>query len=121
MITITNLVSVIEAFIIGTKIGFEPKELYESIRSGSGDSYVLKKMGARILDRDFLPPHFTLDLEIKDISLATELAEKVGAPAFMGNMAKQLFIIAKAEGLGTEDNVALIKLYEKATNTLVKW
>jgi len=121
MITITNLVSVVEAFIIGTKIGFEPKELYESISSGSGNSYVLKKMGARILDRDFVPPHFPLDLEIKDISLATELAEKAGVPAFMGNMAKQLFIMAKAKGLGAEDNVALIKLYEEVTDTLVKW
>ena len=120
MIAVTNLVTVIEAFVLGTKYGFEPQELYDSISSGSGNSYVLKKMGARILQRDFIPPHFPINLEIKDISLATSLAKSLDVPAFMGNMAEQLFRMSKTKGIGSEDCVALIKLYEELVGIIVK-
>jgi len=119
LISITNTACLIEGLVLGTKAGINPAILFEVISSSSGNSYVLQKKAPRILDGDF-KARFALDLEYKDLYLATVVAQELKVPAFLSSVAKQLFEMARAKGLGNEDNVALIKVFEELANVQVR-
>jgi 3-hydroxyisobutyrate dehydrogenase-like beta-hydroxyacid dehydrogenase len=79
----------------------------------------LGKKTPRILNGNF-KPMFALDLEYKDLSLGTMVAQELKAPALLASLAKGLFEMARAKGLGSEDNVALVKVFEEMSNVQVR-
>jgi 3-hydroxyisobutyrate dehydrogenase-like beta-hydroxyacid dehydrogenase len=104
---------------MGTKAGIEPSVLFEVISAGSGNSYAFQKKAPRILNGNF-KPMFALDLEYKDLSLGTMVAQELKATALLASLAKGLFEMARAKGLGSEDNVALVKVFEEMSNVKVR-
>jgi len=119
LISITNTACFIEGLVVGTKAGINPATLFEVISSCSGNSYSFQKKAPRILDGNF-KAMFSLDLEYKDLYLGTMLAEELRAPIFLGSVARQLFEMARAKGLGSEDNVALVKVFEELSGVQVR-
>ena len=65
-------------------------------------------------------PGFAIDLQYKDLELASQTGKDLGMPLFMGNMAQQIFEQARATGLGKKDISAVIQLWEKMVNTEVR-
>lgn len=119
LIGITNTACFMEGLILGTKAGINPATLFEVITSCSGNSYAFQKKAPRVLDGNF-KALFSLDLEYKDLYLGTMLAEELKSPIFLGSVARQLFEMARARGLGSEDNIALIKVFEELSNIQVR-
>ncbi len=119
MIGATNTACFIEGMILGTKAGIPPATLFEVLSSCSGNSYVLQKKGPRILNGSF-KPMFALDLEYKDILLGTMLAQELKIPVFLASVARQLFEMGRAKGLGGEDNSALVKVFEELYDVEVR-
>lgn len=119
MLTATNTACFIEGLVIGTKAGIQPSTLFEVIGSCSGNSYAFQKKVPRILNGNF-NPMFALDLEYKDLSLGTMVAQELKATALLGSLAKGMFEMARAKGLGGEDNVALVKVFEEIANVKVR-
>jgi 2-hydroxymethylglutarate dehydrogenase len=119
MLTATNTACFIEGLVMGTKAGIQPSTLFEVISSGSGNSYAFQKKAPRILNGNF-KPMFALDLEYKDLSLGTMVAQDLKATALLASLAKGLFEMARAKGLGSEDNVALVKIFEELSGVQVR-
>lgn len=119
MLTATNTACFIEGLVMGTKAGIQPSVLFDVISSCSGNSYAFQKKAPRILNGNF-KPMFALDLEYKDLSLGTMVAQELKAPALLASLAKGLFEMARAKGLGSEDNVALVKVFEEMSNVQVR-
>ncbi len=119
MLTATNTACFIEGLVMGTKAGIEPSVLFDVISAGSGNSYAFQKKAPRILNGNF-KPMFALDLEYKDLSLGTMVAQELKATALLASLAKGLFEMARAKGLGSEDNVALVKVFEEMSNVQVR-
>ncbi len=119
MLTATNTACFIEGLVMGTKAGIQPSVLFEVISSCSGNSYAFQKKAPRILNGNF-KPMFALDLEYKDLSLGMMVAQELKAPALLASLARGLFEIARAKGLGGEDNVALVKVFEEISNVQVR-
>jgi len=119
LISITNIACFIEALVLGTKAEVEPSTLFEVISSCSGNSTVFQMKAPQILQGSFRPI-FALDLAYKDLYLGTMLAEELRVPIFLGSLARQLFEMARARGLGSEDNIALIKVFEELSNVQVR-
>ncbi len=119
MLTATNTACFIEGLVIGTKAGIQPSTLFEVIGSCSGNSYAFQKKVPRILNGNF-NPMFALDLEYKDLSLGTMVAQELKATALLASLAKGMFEMARAKGLGGEDNVALVKVFEEIANVKVR-
>lgn len=119
LIAITNTACFIEGMVLGTKAGINPTTLFEVLSSCSGNSYVLQKKAPRILNGNF-KPMFSLDLEYKDLYLGTALAQELRVPVLLASLAKQLFEMARSKGLGNEDNVALVKIFEELSNVQVR-
>jgi 3-hydroxyisobutyrate dehydrogenase len=115
-----NMVAVAEALALGVKAGLDPQVMFEVITNSSGNSYALKAKYPNFISKGNFEPGFMIDLQYKDLELAVETAKDLGIPLIMGNIAQQMFDIAKAEGLGQKDISSVINLYEKWSGIAVR-
>ena len=107
-----EIATVAEAFAMGKKAGVEPEVIYNAIRGGYAGSKVLDGKLTAAMDRQF-EAGFRLDLHIKDMTNAVETGYAMGAPMPLGSLVLDMMKYLSANGLGSEDNAALIKYYEK--------
>ena len=107
-----EIATVAEAFAMGKKAGVEPEVIFNAIHNGYAGSKVLEGKLTAAMDRAFTAG-FRLDLHIKDMVNAVETGYAVGAPMPLGSLVLDMMKYLSANGLGSEDNAALIKYYEK--------
>jgi 3-hydroxyisobutyrate dehydrogenase len=110
---------VVEGMVLGTKAGIDPALLFEIISNSSGGSRALGGAAPNVLRRNF-EPGFTLDLMQKDVSLAVDMARRLGVRALAGALAEQVIAEARAAGLGAKSNNALIVPLERNAGVEVR-
>ncbi|MBZ5702233.1 MAG: NAD(P)-dependent oxidoreductase [Acidobacteriia bacterium] len=116
-----NLAGIVEALVMGTKLGVAPEVLYKIIRASSGNSFMLdSRVPNFIFSGNFTQPGFAVDLLRKDLGLALESAKVSKIPLFMTAQAYQYFTRATAEGLGKKDMSVVIELLEKTAGVQVR-
>jgi 3-hydroxyisobutyrate dehydrogenase len=74
-----QLVSTGEAFMVAKKAGMDLATAYEAIRISSGNSFVHETEGQLILNGSY-NINFTMDHELKDVSLFDQLGQDLGVP-----------------------------------------
>ncbi|MGB8424165.1 MAG: NAD(P)-dependent oxidoreductase [Desulfobacterales bacterium] len=104
-----------EMMAISEKVGIAPKLLYETIAASQAGtvSNLFKELGARIATDDYANPTFSIDLLIKDVRLAVEMAQKSDAPPLVARSVEFLNEAARAQGLGSMDTAAMWKCYRQ--------
>ncbi|WP_175839306.1 NAD(P)-dependent oxidoreductase [Burkholderia anthina] len=112
-----NRVLIAEALALGAKVGLDPQQMVEVISNTTGNSVAFQYSAPRILAREF--EGIRMDITYKDIELQTSLAKAVKMPMFMANTAQQVYQMARAAGMGNEDGVAVVKIYEQFTGVPV--
>lgn len=112
MMTMGNVLVAAEAFSVGVKAGIDPDLLFGVLSRSGGRSHHFTKRFPNALAGDF-EPGFSVALGEKDLGLALELSQSLGVPAPAAGLARQMYRIAMAEGLSSEDIVAVLKLFEK--------
>ena len=116
-----NLAGIVEALVLGTKLGVKPEVLYKIIRASSGNSFMLdSRVPNFIFTGNFTQPGFAVDLLRKDLGLSLESAKVNKVPLYMTAQAYQYFTRATAEGLGKKDMSSLIELLEKTAGVQVR-
>jgi 3-hydroxyisobutyrate dehydrogenase-like beta-hydroxyacid dehydrogenase len=113
---ISNAVASMEAVAMGTAAGVDPVKLLEAVNSGTGSSHMTRTLYPfLILKRNFEPARFSMDLAVKDVRLAVELAEELGLPVRVGRAVHgALAAAAEQYGLGPADMSTYITVLEKA-------
>jgi 2-hydroxy-3-oxopropionate reductase len=113
-ICIGNLNVFCEALPLAARLGLEPKRIFETLMQGTAVSEMLKVYGPQILARDF-KPRFKLAHAHKDLKLAEELGQEVGAtlPVLKG----MLEVFESAREMGDENVSAVITVLEKELGT----
>jgi len=119
ILTGINFASVAEVMNLAALLGVNPKKVLEAISNSpsAGNSNALKNYNNAInydepLKSDF-DTIFTIDLMYKDLDLVTRLAREYKMPLITGNIALQIFEIARAKGLGREDVKSVLKVYKE--------
>lgn len=74
----TQSVCLTEALLLGAKGGVDPTAMLDVIRHSTGRSYVADRYGPEILNGGY-DDTFALELAVKDLRLASEMAAHVGA------------------------------------------
>ncbi len=74
----SHSVCLTEALLLGVKGGVEPERMLDVIRHSTGRSYVADRYGPEILNGGY-DDTFALELAVKDLRLASEMAATVGA------------------------------------------
>lgn len=98
-----------EALAMADALGISPEAFYEVTTKSSGNNMILNAKMAKVLGGDY-KPGFALDLVVKDLELARQLCQDEKVPNFTLNTALQLYRVAQAQGLGSEDSSAVIKV-----------
>jgi len=108
-----NMAAVAEASAVAAREGIDPKLFYELVTASTGDSRVLRTRyplpGAdesHPANRDF-EAMFMVDLIVKDLALACDLAEEAGVDPAMARAALAEYESAQREGHGRLDYSAV--------------
>ena len=102
-----------EAFTLGARAGVPPKTLYEAVSRSSGDNRRMHLKLAKYVFKGDFQPGFALDLALKDIRLALDLARELSIPLEVARLAEQKYAEAQARGWGRLDSDAVILLQEE--------
>lgn len=105
-----NMVVAAEAFVLGQRLGLDPKLMYEVLSRSGGASYHFAKRGPYILDDDFAP-RFAVRLCEKDLRLALASAGS-DYPMPVASLMRETYARAMAAGLADDDEAAVIKLFD---------
>ena len=101
-----------EAFTLASKCGLDLQMMYETICTSAGRSEIFRNRGQYLIDRDF-STRSTLQIQLKDTSIACKTADAVGAPTFLANTARELFKLAVKKYPATDDSLEVVRIYEE--------
>jgi 3-hydroxyisobutyrate dehydrogenase len=104
-----------EMMAIAERVGIPPKLLYETITASQAGtvSNLFRELGARIAADDYRNPTFSIDLLIKDVHLAIEMAIAHAAPPVLARSVEFLNEAARAQGLGKMDTAVMWTCYRQ--------
>lgn len=122
MKALNNLVSAggfligIEALLVGGRFGIDPGLMVDVLNASTGvNNSTQKKFKQFVLSRKF-DAGFGLDLMVKDLTIALELARETGTPVPFAALCREMWSSAAAMlGLG-QDHTAMAKLSERLAN-----
>jgi 3-hydroxyisobutyrate dehydrogenase len=100
-----------EAMAFGARAGVDPDVLYEVISHSAGSSWMFNDRVPHMLAGDFTP-RSAVNIFVKDLSIVLDIARELKFPLPMAALAHQIFVAAAGAGLGTEDDSAVVKLFQ---------
>jgi len=110
-----NIQAVCEALALGRAAGLDLSKLREVLLGGAASSWMLQNLGPLMLAKD-ASAGFRIDLKLKDLRLAGELAFELGVPLPGTALATSLYLEARAHGEGANGNQALFRVYDRLSN-----
>ena len=113
-----NMAAAAEAMAFGARAGIDPRLLFDVISNSTGSSWMFGSHVPHMLEGDFTP-RGALDIFVKDLGIALDFARGVRFPLPITASAHQLFLMGSAAGLGSEDDSAVVKVYEKIAGVQV--
>jgi putative dehydrogenase len=107
-----------EAMAFGARAGVDPNILYEVISHSAGSSWMFNDRVPHMLADDF-SPRSAVNIFVKDLGIVLDVARELQFPLPMAALAHQLFLAAAAAGLGTQDDSAVVKLFQNLSGASV--
>ena len=100
-----------EVMAIASEMGVPHKVLYETIAGSEAVtvSRLFIELSERIIADHYTEPTFTVDLMLKDVRLAAEMAREHGAPTILTRSVELINETAQTAGLGAYDTSVLWK------------
>ena len=102
-----------EALAYAEALDLDPRFVFETIRHGAANSFMLEDRGERMLNEEFVPPKSALDIFVKDMSLVRKTAEEQGFETPLSSAALELYLAGKEAGMGTEDDSGVIRMFRQ--------
>lgn len=117
MLLAIHMIGTCEALEMGARHGLDPKVLSEIMTASSGRNWSLEVynpypgvMDAAPASNDY-KPGFMVDLMVKDLGLAMDIAESGGVANRMGQLAQALYGEHQAEGNGAMDFSSIMQRF----------
>jgi 3-hydroxyisobutyrate dehydrogenase len=99
---------VAEGIVLAIKAGLDVEQVVAALGGGAAQSWVLANRSGRMLDNDY-PLGFKVALHRKDLGIALDLADQLGASLPVSALAAQLESGLVARGHGEDDVSALAR------------
>jgi len=119
LVVAMNLQAICEALALGRAAGLDLALLREMLQGGSAGSWMMQSLAPRMIAGD-AAAGFRIDLQLKDLRLAGELAFERGVPLPGLALATSLYLEARAHGEGGLGNQALFRTYDRMSNQETK-
>tara|TARA_B100000686_G_scaffold354264_1_gene463585 strand:- start:6718 stop:7596 length:879 start_codon:yes stop_codon:yes gene_type:complete len=112
----SNAALLAEMVLVGEKAGLSHDTMMECLRTGSVKGVMLEQMAPRLFSRDFAP-RGAVEIFVKDMGMAIQLAEENGIDLRVVKASREMFQKAEKAGWGKDDASRVIEVYEgKAEN-----
>ena len=111
----SHIQAICEAFALCKAKGGDLKLLKETLIGGSANSWMLENLGNDVINKN---EHagFRIDLQLKDLKLASEAAFESGVPLPGLSLVLALYLEARAHNEGKNGNQSLFKTYDRMSN-----
>jgi 2-hydroxy-3-oxopropionate reductase len=119
VIVALNIAAVSEAFMLSTRANVDPIKVFDAIKGGLAGSTVMNAKIPMITDGNF-EPGFKIDLHIKDLRNALNTGHDVSSPLPLTAIVMEMLQHLHGSGYGQEDHSAIVKFYEKLTDTKIR-
>jgi L-threonate 2-dehydrogenase len=106
-----HIAAAAEAIALGIRTGADPKVIYEVISNSAGSSWMFQNRVPHVLDGDYTPLS-AVNIFVKDLGIVLDSARKMTFPLPLTAAAHQVFLSAAGAGLGYEDDIAVVKVYQ---------
>jgi 2-hydroxy-3-oxopropionate reductase len=119
IIVALNIAAMSEAMTLAAKSGVDPEAVYQAIRGGLAGSTVLDAKMPMVLEGNF-KPGFRIELHIKDLQNALDVAHTVGTPIPLTAEVMEMMQALKVEGKHRNDHSGLVEYYERLADVKVR-
>jgi 3-hydroxyisobutyrate dehydrogenase-like beta-hydroxyacid dehydrogenase len=113
LMAFTTQVVSYEGLALGNRYGIDLRSLVEMLRFSGGAHSYLERRVEEINERG-RPADFSIDLAAKDAGLMLEAGRDSAVPLPVASAVHQMFVLAKAQGLGGHDISDLVEVMERA-------
>ena len=111
----SHIQAMCEAFALCKSKGGDLKLLKETLRWGSANSWILENLGNDVINKKE-HPGFRIDLQLKDLKLASEASFESGVPLPGLSLVLALYLETKAHNESKNGNQSLFKTYDRMSN-----
>ncbi|OQA01729.1 MAG: 2-hydroxy-3-oxopropionate reductase [Planctomycetes bacterium ADurb.Bin401] len=106
IMVVHTVMSMAEGLAFAKQAGLNLQTTLDATVAGAAGSHSLKVLGAKVVAGDFKPA-FMIDLQVKDLRLVLEYADKIGQPLPGVALIKELFSVLQAQGRGRDGTQSL--------------
>ena len=110
-----HIAAAAEGLAYAEALGLDPRFVFETIRHGAANSFMLEDRGERMLEEEFVPPKSALDIFVKDMGLVCKAAEEQGVGTPLASSALGMYLAGRDAGLGAEDDSGVIRVFRRRT------
>lgn len=114
-----QMVATGELLIMAQKAGADPEKVVEAIKGGAAQCWTLDNKPQRLFTGN-RTPGFKASMQYKDLNIVMEMARTYGVPLPGTAANTQVFNAMIANGLGDQDNSAVIGVIEQLAHTVLK-
>jgi L-threonate 2-dehydrogenase len=114
LVAIHNVASA-EAMVLGMKAGLDPKQIFELVTSGAGNSRVFELRGGMMAENRYDGDNVTMKIATwqKDMSVIGDFAQAIGAPTPLFSATEAIYNAAISTGHGQHDTAAVCAVLEQ--------
>jgi 3-hydroxyisobutyrate dehydrogenase-like beta-hydroxyacid dehydrogenase len=100
-----------EALTYAEALGLDPRFVFEAVKKGAANSFMLENRGDSMLSGEFTGGS-KLEILIKDVDLAVEAAKKHGFHVPLASVAHEIYQEASELGLSDEEDAGVIRIFQ---------
>jgi len=120
LVSAAGLIAAAEAMMIGTRCGLKPETMVEVLNASTGrNNSTENKFHQFILSRAF-NSGFSLDLMVKDLNTALDIAGENGVSAEFSDLCRSLWARARSSLEKGADHTAVVRWFETVNGTELK-
>lgn len=113
LVSAAGLIAAAEALLIGHRFGLDPTVMIDVVNASTGrNNSTENKFKQFILSRAF-NSGFSLDLMVKDLTTAVDLARETGTPAVFSAACRELWAAALSRLENGSDHTAVVRWFEE--------
>ncbi len=117
LVSATGLVAAAEALLVGRRFGVDPETMLEVFNASTArNNSTEQKFRPYVFSRTFASG-FALDLMVKDLGIALELAAATGTPVRLGDRCREVWNAARADLGAGADHTEVVRWLERLAGT----
>ena len=112
-----NRMVLAEGLSLTKRLGMDQYRLLEVLKKSAAYSKAMDMKGAKMIEKDFLPPEGKLAFHLKDVQLILDLGKRCNFPLLLSSLHAQALASEVAKGRGEWDNADIISFYQDLSGT----